>query len=184
MGDLQIQAYGLNALGWCFLKQHRYSEAAKYLDAGLPFARALEVKRHEAVIEGNLSLCNTGLGHYERAVAHAERSLTHHQSRGDQAGEALALHQSAMAWQGIGDHEKAAELCEKSLHIGRDFGHPPEMAATLDTLGAVSLSLGHPDRAAAHWRAALAIFEEYGDHRTGDLRERLQGLETGKAGSS
>jgi len=38
----------------------------------------------------------------------------------------------------------------------------------------------------AHWRAALAIFEEYGDHRAADLRERMQGLEareTGKAGS-
>ncbi|MDT7786353.1 MAG: hypothetical protein QOF58_4772, partial [Pseudonocardiales bacterium] len=183
LGNLQIQSYGLNALGWCFLKQHRYSEAAKFLNAGLPFARALEVKRHEAVIEGNLSLCDTGLGHYEQAVVHAERSLTLHQSRGDEAGEALALHQSAMAWQGIGDHEQAAELCEKSLHIGRNFGHPPEMAATLDTLGSVSLSLGHVERAAAHWRAALAIFEEYGDHRTTDLRDRVRSLEKGKAGS-
>jgi tetratricopeptide (TPR) repeat protein len=125
-----------------------------------------------------------GLGHYEQAVVHAERSLTLHQSRGDEAGEALALHQSAMAWQGIGDHEKAAELCEKSLHIGRDFGHPPEMAATLDTLGAVSLSLGQAQQAAAHWRAALAIFEEYGDHRAADLRERVRSLGTEKAGSS
>lgn len=183
LGDLQIRSYGLNALGWCFLKQQRYCEAAKALDAGLPFARALEVKRHEAVIEGNLSLCCTGLGDHERAVVHAERSLVLHQSRGDKAGEALALHQAAMAWQGIGRHEKAAELCEKSLHIGTDFGHPPETAATLDTLGAVSLSLGQTEQAVVHWRAALAIFDDYGDHRAADLRERMRALETGKAGS-
>jgi hypothetical protein len=50
--------------------------------------------------------------------------------------------------------------------------------------GTVSLSLGHLERAAAHWRAALAIFEQYGDHRVPDLRERIRRLETGKAGSS
>lgn len=174
----------MNALGWCYLRQHRYTEAVGALLEGLPFARQLEVKREEAVIEGNLSLCNTGLGNYEQALVHAERSLAVHRSRRDPAGEALALHQAAMAWQGLGDHEKATELCEKSLLLGKDFGHPPEMAATLDTLGAVSLSLGHLEQAAAHWHAALAIFEQYGDHRVADLRERMRRLETGKAGSS
>jgi tetratricopeptide (TPR) repeat protein len=184
LSDPHIRSYALNALGWCYLRQHRYSEAIEALRTGLPFARQLEVKREEAVIEGNLSLCHTGLGNYEQAQVHAERSLAVHRSRKDPAGEALALHQAAMAWQGIGDHEKAIQLCEKSLQIGKDFGHPPEMAATLDTLGAVSLSLGHLERAATHWRAALAIFEQYGDHRVADLRERMRDLKTGKAGSS
>lgn len=85
-----IQSYALNALDWCYLRQQRFTEAVEALRAGLPFARQLE----EAVIEGNLSLCNTGLGNYEQALVHAGRSLAVHRSRQDPAGEALALHRA------------------------------------------------------------------------------------------
>ncbi len=182
LNDPRLQAYGLNALGWCYLKQQRYSEALNTLHTALLSARGLG--RQEAVIQGNLSMCNTGLGNYEQSIVHAERSRAIHRSRADHSGEALALHQAAAAWQGLGEHERAAELCRESLRVVGSFSDPPETAATLDTLGAVSLGLGHLEQAMWYWRAALAIFEEYGDHRMAYLRERLQSLETGKAGSS
>src|SRR5205823_1736406 len=72
--DGHRQAQILNEHGLLFIRQHRYAEAVEVLSRALPLSSEGQRGRLEGIIENNLSDAWTGLGEYERAIQHAERS--------------------------------------------------------------------------------------------------------------
>jgi hypothetical protein len=75
LGNAHIQSYGLNALGWCYLRQHRYSEAIEMLRAGLPHARGLEVVAHREGLRSSAGDSGNA-GHAGRRIAESRPRRT------------------------------------------------------------------------------------------------------------
>ena len=176
LNDPFQQAWALNQLGRVFLRRGRFGDALGYVLEALPLSRGTDSGRLEAVVEGNVSRTCTGLGRYEQALEHAERGLLLRRQSGDLNGETAALCDAALAWQGLGSHHTAVELLQNSIALGRTLDSPQENAEPLDALGALLQRTGDTTGAAACWREAATIFEEFGDRRAEAVRVRLREL--------
>ena len=60
----------------------------------------------------------------------------------------------------MGRHQQALDCLEESLAIRRELGDVHGQAASLRELGVTLRALGRPEEARAHWRQALALFEQ------------------------
>lgn len=179
LGDVVLQALLLSHLGWTCADRGQFAGARKYLRSALPLSSNVQCGPLESFIEFNLSAVCTGLGDYDQAFRHAQRSLELLQRTGPCYEEIYALHYMARARQAAGAHSEAITLCEQALRTFKpDYRDPRNHAFLLDTLGISLQQTGNVARAIASWREALAMFDELGDHRAHDLRERLDALET------
>ncbi|RZS34235.1 putative ATPase [Herbihabitans rhizosphaerae] len=180
LDDVELWALVLSYLGWVCVAQEQYAQAQEYLRSALPLVPDPKRGRLGSFIEYNLSGVYIGLGDYDQAFRHAERSLAYFRVIGYRDPEIYALHQMARARQGVGAHPDAIALCEQALAIGEPRCRDPQhRAVLLDTLGTSLLHTGDVTRAIACWREAIAIFDDLGVDRADDLRERLGALETG-----
>ncbi|MEU0877958.1 NB-ARC domain-containing protein [Lentzea sp. NPDC005914] len=170
LGDEALAAEVLGHHGWGCLELGQYVEARVHLEEGLRLCA--DDGRLRGFIEFCLSGVHAGLGDHERAWQHAQRCLAIRE-RGASIYGGYAWHAMARARQVAGAHAEAVAFCERALAEKDLHGNPRNHAVLLDTLGASLLHTGDRARALACWREALAIFEERGDHRAPDLRERL-----------
>ncbi|WP_029536111.1 tetratricopeptide repeat protein [Saccharopolyspora spinosa] len=177
LNDALLEAEVLSHLGWGYLELEQYTEARRHLEAALVLSADEPPGRLHGFIEFCLSGVRTGLGDHERALRHAERSLALLRQAGISDVEASAIHAMARARQVAGAHPEAIALCERALEVESGHDNPRNHATVLDTLGSSLRHTGDVARAVACWREALAIFDERGDHRASDLRERLRALE-------
>jgi tetratricopeptide (TPR) repeat protein len=82
---------------------------------------------------------------------------------GSEAGRAEALNAFGIAYQDLGQPERALESYEEAAAIRRRIGDDRGYAATLRNLAAVALSRGEHDRAGARLGEALAVLEKLDD---------------------
>ncbi|NUT52309.1 MAG: tetratricopeptide repeat protein [Saccharothrix sp.] len=177
LGDPWLEAATLNELARLCLEQGQYAQARNHLLAALPLAPEAQHGRLEAVIESNLGeVCIREDDHWQ-SLHHAHRSLILRRQAQDRGGEAGVLHLMARAHHGMGDHRGAIALCEQALDIEEHHRVPRERAEILNTLGTL-LRDTDTTRALRCWREALRIYDDFGDHRAADLRDRLHALET------
>lgn len=140
------------------------------------YARALRLVRGsghvEAVVEANLSQISAGLGRHAEALDHALRELDLRGGGADPAAEGYALHDVAVAHQGMGDDRAAVEFGERAISVFRNTAATEGyLARTLET---VALSYEHLGSGAAARRCLLeaaGILAELGDPRADLLRE-------------
>ncbi|GAB3894734.1 ATP-binding protein [Kibdelosporangium lantanae] len=144
--DSRRQAGVLNDQGVLFIRQRRYAEAIGVLSRALPLSSDDQRGRLAGVIESNLSDAWTGLGEYERAIQHAERSMHMRAQSGDPAGEAYPLLCIARAHQGMGSHQTAIRLCEQVLAMTEALQLFPWLHAEVLEAGDIAAPPQRPQR--------------------------------------
>jgi tetratricopeptide (TPR) repeat protein len=179
LGEEALAAEVLGHLGWGCLELGQYVEARAHLE------EAHRLCAGDGRLLGFIEFCLSGvhaaLGDHERAWQHAQCCLAMREQGAGIYGE-YAWQAMARARQVAGAHAEAVALCERALAEKDSHGNPRNHAVLLDTLGESLRHTGDRPRALACWREALAIFEERGDHRAPDLRERLAAEISASAG--
>ncbi|MBW4722374.1 ATP-binding protein [Saccharothrix obliqua] len=165
-------------LGWLSVDRKRYTVAVDYLLAAAALDPGIHSGRVEYLIECHLGVAHSGLGDHDKASRHIENSLALLRRTGYLGDESQVLLRLAQARLSAGDHHEAISLCEQALDREHHPSHPQDHAAILYTLGTSLHRIGETSLAIRSWRAALAIFEKFGDPRTADLCRRLDLLET------
>ncbi|MGW6935525.1 ATP-binding protein [Lentzea sp. NPDC054927] len=173
LGDIAVEAEVLGRLGWGCLELAEHREAKEYLDAALVLLADEPSARFGAFIHGCLAKAYTGVGDHEPALRHGENGVAMLKRAGIEGAQPYAFYGLAGAKQAVGEHAEAIGLCERALEVAYGHGNPRDRALLLDTMGESLRHTGERERAIACWREALAIFEERGDHRAPDLRQRL-----------
>jgi tetratricopeptide (TPR) repeat protein len=127
----------------------------------------------EAVVECNLSQISARLGQHRNALGHTRRELALRQECGDPVGEAYALHDMAVAEQGLGNHHAAIALGERARARYRDTAATEQFLADVLETMAISLDhIGDHGSAGQCLREAATIRTMRGDARTQLLLER------------
>jgi hypothetical protein len=124
-------------------------------------------------VECNLGQISARFGQHRDALCHAQRELALRRECGDVVGEAYALHNMAVAEQGLRDHHAAIELGERAQALYRATAATEQFLA--DVLETMAVSLEHTgDRVNARrcLREAAAILCERDDPRAESLLER------------
>jgi hypothetical protein len=147
--------------------QHRDAEARLYYQQALPLVRATGNRHIEAVVECNLSQISTRLGHHQDALAHARRELVIRRECGDLVGEAYALHNMAVAEQGLGNHLMAIDLGEQACALFRATTATEQfLTEVLETMAISLENNGEHARAGECRLEARTILAELGGRQT------------------
>lgn len=175
LDDPSSQVACLLGLGLVRLTQDRLEEATEIYHRTLSLAGRLGLTRTEAVVHCNLSDIFTRRGDFRQALAHAERELELRRSAGDHVGEAYALGDAAMARQGLGEHETAVALCQRSAALYRSMDYVDgSLASVLLTLAASSEHLDDPRAAVIAWRDAAEVLAALDDPRADHAHQRVE----------
>ncbi|GHH42161.1 tetratricopeptide repeat protein [Lentzea cavernae] len=162
----------LCGIGLTCKRRGRYLEAWERYIQALPLARGAG-EWAEAVVECNLSQLSSRLGRYRQALRHADRELELRRRLADPVGEALALCDAALAWQGLGRHDAVIRLCHDAITLYERHGGVGVAISLPMELMAFSLeSTGEPVEAKRHLSAAEAILRRFGDPHAEELRTR------------
>ncbi|NUT94427.1 MAG: hypothetical protein HOY78_20650 [Saccharothrix sp.] len=167
LGDPVRRREALTGLGRDRKLQHRYVEALEYYLEALPLARQAGAFA-EAVVECNLSQISARQGRFDDAPRHAEREVVLRRLVGSPHGEAYALHDVAVASQGLGDHRRAVRFCSDAVALHRGLaGTERDLAAVLSTMAASQEAEGDTAGAAESRREATEILTGLGDPTDG-----------------
>lgn len=179
-GDGDRQRVALLGLGYVRMQQARWVDARVYYRRALPLARHSGDARSEAVVECNLSRIAANLGQFEVALAHATRERVLRHTAGDQVGEAWAVHDEAVAWQGLGDHERALDLAAAAIAQYEALtGTGRYRALVLCTAATSHEYQGRPTLARECLTRARELFTEVGDPRAEAVSRRLAAVGAG-----
>ncbi len=173
LGDPVRHREALTGLGRNLKLQRRYQESWDYYQQALPLARDAGVFA-EAIVECNLSQLSAGLKRFEQALRHAERELELRRLVGSPHGEAYALYDVAVAWQGLAEHVRAVDCCERAVALYRELpGTEQDLAAVLTVLATSRERLDDLPGAVDALREAVDIRTGLGDPEADVLRRRL-----------
>jgi tetratricopeptide (TPR) repeat protein len=117
------------------------------------------------------SVCERELGHYETAIAVAQRSVKYQQTGGSHAGELLAQHALGLALQmAQTDHRprtlaQAAKVFEDLHRECQRLGMTPEAIRAQRDLGITWLLMGRAQEAEAELRRAYEVRPQSADSR-------------------
>jgi tetratricopeptide (TPR) repeat protein len=112
-------------------------------------------------------------GHHREAIAHNTRALTLARACGRRTWEAKALNNIGWCHLRRGAHDEAMPHCSQALALFEQLGTDPDgQAHVQECVGDAHHGLGRLEPALHHYREALRIREELGNHYTqaGTLR--------------
>jgi tetratricopeptide (TPR) repeat protein len=179
LADTYLVFSGLAGLGRMRMRQDRLHEAREYYQRALSPSQAIGVSWTEAVVHYNLGEICRRLGDFAQALEHAERELVLRRRAGDQAGEAGALCNAALCWQGLGDYQVAVDLCSQAVERYRTLGDiSHDMVIALLALADSQEHGGDAAGAAVSLGEVLAALVQLGDPRVEQTQERLAALES------
>jgi tetratricopeptide (TPR) repeat protein len=98
-----------------------------------------------------------------KAVDLLTQALELYRTAKNPTGKAVVLHKLAIAYDSLGNKERALEYYNESLSILRETGNRRGEALVLGNIGLLFSSLGEVDRALEYYRQALAIFRATAD---------------------
>jgi tetratricopeptide (TPR) repeat protein len=175
MADPVLRGIALDNRAWLHVYRGEFADALPCAQQALSLVRGSG--RSEAVARDALAWALNGLGRHEEARRHAELGLAWRQGR-DPIGAAQAMHQLGVAWQGLGDDDKAIDILREAITRGRAFGHLEEaVAAPLMTMAALLRRVGREDEAVACWQEAAELYDDYGrPWHAAQARQSIQGL--------
>jgi tetratricopeptide (TPR) repeat protein len=101
------------------------------------------------------------LGHHDDARRHCQRALRQFQQHQNAQGEADTLDSLDYLAHETGDPQ-AQQHYQQALALYRQLGDAYSEANTLHRLGDLHAARHEPDRAAASWREALALYRQQG----------------------
>ncbi|MEU4743533.1 tetratricopeptide repeat protein [Actinosynnema sp. NPDC023658] len=172
-GDRLLLGIVLCGLGRNRKLQHQFEAARELYTKALPLVRGSGYV--EAVAESNLSQISAALGWHDDALAHAERELELRRGENDPVGESYALHNVAVAHQGLGNDRAAVEFGDEAIAYYRTAAATERYLA--DALQTVALSyerLGQHAAAAPYLTEAAAVLDELGDPQALAVRSKVR----------
>jgi CHAT domain-containing protein len=110
--------------------------------------------------EGNAAYWSS---RYDTAIAHWEEALPLFQALRDNDSVALVLEGLGLAYQSVGDYQKALELHQQRLELAREMGDRSGEGNALANLGSSYRALGRYNDALAAQQESLVIWQELGD---------------------
>jgi tetratricopeptide (TPR) repeat protein len=170
-GDSAAEATALGNLGYVFLMQGRYQQAASHLRQAITLFRRVGDQAGEATALGHLAVVHRRRGQYQQAADDQGRALALARQIGDQWGEALALTRLGGVERRLGRYQQALGHIQQALSASRQIGDPISEAEALTRLGVVERHLGRYQQAADHHERAIALFRRANDC-TGEAEAR------------
>jgi tetratricopeptide (TPR) repeat protein len=161
--DKIAEGSALLELGYMFLVQGHYQQAAGHLRQATAIFRHAGDQSREAIALGSLAVISRRLGHYQRAGDQQRRALALARQIGNQCAEAHALMRLGAVDSNRGRHQQALKHCLEALHVSRQIGDPLIEAAALTRLAVAERHLRRYQEAEAHHEMALALFQRGGD---------------------
>jgi class 3 adenylate cyclase/tetratricopeptide (TPR) repeat protein len=163
-GDRRSQGKALNNLGLRALDMGRLREARDYFAQSLQVMREIGDRRGQGSALGNLGLAQLDLGDY----AGAEDALNQYRLIAEEVhdlqGRSIALVNLALLAYYRGDLPEARARGEGALDLALALGSRFVQGYALMRLGHVCWSLGEHAQAAEHYRRAVALRRESGEH--------------------
>lgn len=153
--------------------QRRLDDAWNYYKQALPLVSGSVYV--EAVVEANLSQISAGLGRHVEALHHARRELELRGGQDDPVGEGYALHDMAVAHQGLGNDQDAIRIGRRAIAVYRAAVATERYLA--EALRTMAVSYGRQGMDAAASRClseAAVILTDLGDPEPGVVRSRTQ----------
>jgi tetratricopeptide (TPR) repeat protein/transcriptional regulator with XRE-family HTH domain len=170
-GDSAAEATALGNLGYVFLQQGRYQQAASHLRQAVTLFRQAGDRSGEAMALGNLAVIDRRRGRYLLAAERQSQALTLTRQAGDHWGEALTLTRLGSAERHLGRYQQALGHLQQALSVSRRIGDPLSEAEALTRLGVVERDLGRYQQAADHHELAIALFR-HGNDLAGEAEAR------------
>jgi DNA-binding SARP family transcriptional activator/tetratricopeptide (TPR) repeat protein len=173
-GDLRGEAANWTNLGRACKDLRRWPEAIAAYEQALPAARKAGHRYVERVVLNNLGEVHSALGDLQRALDYYDQSLQVDgidDSRRLEAGTLTNIGQVRLK---LRQHQDAAEMGRQAVELSRAAGDQAQEAAALHLLGQTLAAGGLTEEARPQALAALAIYEDLGDPRAGQVRADLQ----------
>lgn len=134
-------------LGVVLIRQGRFEEASRQLEAALGESRALGSHRREILILEGLAHSFRWQGRLRRAVETQRAAVEAARQQGSPGLLAEALNDLGFYLYLSGDYAEAWRGLEEALHIARTIGHPLVEAYAQVSLGELLRDLGEPQAA-------------------------------------
>lgn len=172
-----------------FYFEHRLDEAERLCLEALEIFEALNDRRGQAEIIGNLGAIQDNKGQPRKALEYYFRALPILQAENDRTQESSILSRIGSVYDDLGEPFPALDYYEKALRIRREIGDERTEAYTLVNMSIVLRDLGQYDRAIENTERALQIFfrigQKYGQAATlntlgnlyGNLKDNEKALE-------
>jgi CHAT domain-containing protein/tetratricopeptide (TPR) repeat protein len=197
LADRPKQAIILNNIGAVYYALGEKQQAIDYYNQVLALIRETSDRPQEATILNNILNIppNSEISFRDRPVTPIPLSnilnispnrLT---SSGDRSGEATTLNNIGLAYNDLGEQQKAREYFNQALTLFRAMGDRTREATTLTNIGLVYNNLGNQQQALDYYNQALDLRRKVGDRRGealtlnnigvsySELREKQKALE-------
>ncbi|HTE44607.1 MAG TPA: tetratricopeptide repeat protein [Gemmatimonadaceae bacterium] len=172
--DLQQMCWVLNNLGYLYVKEERFGEAAEAFDRAAGIARARGDLMSEGIIEENRAELQLIIGETGVAYVSLRRALEIAEQRGDDVRRSAALKQRGAYERLVGRPADAVEILRRALTLSAAGEDALLGAEILYQLGMALDATGDIKGARDQWRSALEAFERMAARRwVGRVRQRL-----------
>jgi DNA-binding SARP family transcriptional activator/Tfp pilus assembly protein PilF len=162
-GDRAAEATALRNLGFVYLRQDGYQEAASHFLQALALFRETGDRYGQASVLANLGVLEGQQRHGQRAVSYLRQALAVQRELGNRAAEASALGNLGCAYELQGRYRQAAECLQQSHALYLEASDLTGQAYALGNLGDVYLRQDRCQQAADHLQQALALSRQAGD---------------------
>ncbi|MFN7210963.1 MAG: tetratricopeptide repeat protein, partial [Aggregatilineales bacterium] len=128
----------------------------EYYEQALAISRALNDRRNEGTLLGNLGIAYSDLGQVERAIEYYEQALAISRAINDRRSERTNLGNLGYALSRLGRHEEAIQRLREALRIAEEVRSPRSMSYSGTSLAQALAYAGRGEEALAVIRAAQA----------------------------
>ncbi|MCC3406054.1 MAG: CHAT domain-containing protein [Microcoleus sp. PH2017_10_PVI_O_A] len=173
LGDRPKQAIILNNLGAVYYALGEKQQALDYYNQVLALIREMSDRPIEALNLNNLLQIppnsDTSLDDRPKQAIPLSNILNispnTRTSSGDRTVEATTLNNIGLAYNDLGDKQKAREYFDRALTLFRAMGDRPKEATALTNIGLVYNDLGNQQQALGYYKQALHLRRKVGDRR-------------------
>ncbi len=173
LGDRPNQAIVLNNIGAVYYALGEKQQALDYYNQVLSLIREMSDRPKEATILNNILNipANSDVSLRDRPVTPIPLSNilnispNTRTSSGDRTGEATTLNNIGLAYNDLGDKQKAREYFKQALTLFRAMGDRAKEATALTNIGLVYNDLGNQQQALDYYKQALHLRRKMGDRR-------------------
>ncbi|NQE33453.1 CHAT domain-containing protein [Microcoleus asticus] len=183
------EAYTLHQMGFITNRLGDRQQALNYYKQALSWNRTLADRPKQAVILNNIGAVYYALGEKQQAIDYYNQVLSliremgdrpeasinlsnisnipanSDTSLGDRTGEATTLNNIGLAYNDLGEKQKAKEYFNQALPLFRAMGDRAKEATTLTNIGLVYSDLGEKQTALDYYKQALDLRQKAGDRR-------------------
>ncbi|MEG4005183.1 CHAT domain-containing protein [Microcoleus sp. Pol11C1] len=183
------EAYTLHQMGFITNRLGDRQQALNYYKQALSWNQTVADRPKQAVILNNIGAVYYALGEKQQAIDYYKQVLSliremgdrpeasinlsnisnipanSDTSLGDRTGEATTLNNIGLAYNDLGEKQKALEYFNQALPLFRAMGDRAKEATTLTNIGLVYSDLGEKQTALDYYKQALDLRQKAGDRR-------------------